>query len=151
MLTIRTRLPFIVSLQRWTRKPFTFSNGLHVPAGYTIHSAAEMLQTDSVHHGEHAAEFDPWRWADIRQDDAESLKHQMVATGSTLLHFGHGKHACPGRFFTANELKAMLAHLVVEYDIRFKEGETRLPSLMIEHNIMPPQMQLQIRKRQKDA
>ena len=45
----------------------------------------------------------------------------------------------------------MLAHLVVEYDIRFKEGETRLPSLMIEHNIMPPQMQLQIRKRQKDA
>ena len=151
MLTIRTRLPFIVSLQRWTRKPFTFSNGLHVPAGYTIHSAAEMLQTDSVHHGEHAAEFDPWRWADIRQDDAESLKHQMVATGSTLLHFGHGKHACPGRFFAANELKAMLAHLVVEYDIRFKEGETRLPSLMIEHNIMPPQMQLQIRKRQKDA
>ena len=149
MLTIRTRFPLIVSLQRWTRKPFTFSNGLHVPAGYTIHSAAEMLQTDSVHHGEHAAEFDPWRWADIRQDDAESLKHQMVATGSTLLHFGHGKHACPGRFFAANELKAMLAHLVLEYDVRFKEGESRLPSLVVEHNILPPQMQLEIRKRQK--
>ena len=151
MLTIRTRLPFIVSLQRWTRKPFTFSNGLHVPAGYTIHSAAEMLQTDSVHHGEHAAEFDPWRWADIRQDDAESLKHQMVATGSTLLHFGHGKHACPGRFFAANELKGMLAHFVLEYDVRFKEGENHPPSLVFAANIIPAKAQIEVRKRQVKA
>ena len=117
MLTIRTRLPFIVSLQRWTRKPFTFSNGLHVPAGYTIHSAAEMLQTDSVHHGEHAAEFDPWRWADIRQDDAESLRHQMVATGSTLLHFGHGKHACPGRFFADASAWIAIARMLAVFSI----------------------------------
>ena len=142
---------FPVTLQRWTMKPFTFSNGVQVPAGYQITSASQMLQLDSTHHGESAALFDPWRWSNIREDEAEALKHQMVATAPTMLHFGHGKHACPGRFFAANELKAMLAHLVVEYDIRFKEGETRLPSLMIEHNIMPPQMQLQIRKRQKDT
>ncbi|VDB84351.1 unnamed protein product [Peniophora sp. CBMAI 1063] len=141
----------MLSLQRWTMKPFTFSNGLRVPAGYQIASAAEMLQTDSSHHGEHAAEFDPWRWSNIREDDSESLKHQMVATGATLLHFGHGKHACPGRFFAANELKGMLAHLVLEYDVRFKEGENRPPSFAFGANIVPRPAQLEFRKRQRKA
>ena len=130
-------------------KPFTFSNGVKIPAGYQITTAGQMLQLDSMHHGESATTFDPWRWSTIREDESEALKHQMVATTPTMLHFGHGKHACPGRFFAANELKAMLAHLVLEYDVRFKEGENRLPSLVVEHNILPPQMQLEIRKRQK--
>ena len=130
-------------------KPFTFSNGVRVPAGYQITTAGQMLQLDLIHHGESATTFDPWRWSTIREDESEALKHQMVATTPTMLHFGHGKHACPGRFFAANELKAMLAHLVLEYDVRFREGESRLPSLVVEHNILPPQMQLEIRKRQK--
>ena len=107
-----------------------------------------MLQTDTAYHGERAAAFDPWRWADIRDDDAEALKHQMVATGSTLLHFGHGKHACPGRFFAANELKGMLAHLVLEYDVRFKDGESRPPSMEFGPILVPPKAQLEFRKRQ---
>ncbi|VDB84335.1 unnamed protein product [Peniophora sp. CBMAI 1063] len=147
--TQRVQAISLLSLQRWTMKPFTFSNGVKVPAGYQITSASEMLQHDPAHHGEHAATFDPWRWATIRENESQALKHQMVATAPTLLHFGHGKHACPGRFFAANELKAMLAHLVLEYDVRFKAGESRLPSMEIEHNILPPQMHIEIRKRQK--
>jgi len=29
----------------------------------------------------------------------------------------------PGRFFAANEAKALLAHLVVTYDMKFEEGK----------------------------
>lgn len=43
---------------------------------------------------------------------------QFTATGPTYLGFGHGKHACPGRFFAANELKLLIAYLLVNYDIQ---------------------------------
>jgi cytochrome P450 len=37
------------------------------------------------------------------------------------LPFGHGRHACPGRFFAATELKGMLAH-VMNYDVKLDES-----------------------------
>ncbi|KZV70298.1 cytochrome P450 [Peniophora sp. CONT] len=141
----------MLNTMRWVMKPFMFSNGACVPPGYEITSAAEMLQLDSAHHGERAAAFDPWRWAKIREDESEALKHQMVATEATLLQFGHGKHACPGRFFAANELKGMLAHLVLEYDVRLKGGDSRPPSATFEINIIPPDVQLEFRKRSTHA
>lgn len=38
--------------------------------------------------------------------------------------FGYGRHACPGRFFAANQIKHMLAHILLEYDIRMPGGAT---------------------------
>ena len=89
-----------------------------MPQGYEITSAAEMLQADPAHHGEHAATFDPWRWAEMREEESEALKHQMVSTSADYLAFGHGRHACPGRFFAVNELKAMMAYVVMNFDVK---------------------------------
>ena len=39
-----------------------------------------------------------------------------------------GQHCSPGRFFAATELKLMMAHLVVNYDMQFeKDGPTAYP------------------------
>ncbi|KAK8030950.1 ent-kaurene oxidase [Apiospora arundinis] len=38
--------------------------------------------------------------------------------------FGYGKHACPGRFFAANEIKLILAHILLQYDLRMPDGAT---------------------------
>ncbi|KAJ0104185.1 hypothetical protein J7T55_000536 [Diaporthe amygdali] len=43
----------------------------------------------------------------------------MVNTTDTFLAFGHGKHACPGRFFSTHELKLLFAHIVLNYDLKF--------------------------------
>ncbi|EMC95609.1 hypothetical protein BAUCODRAFT_109037 [Baudoinia panamericana UAMH 10762] len=43
----------------------------------------------------------------------------IVATGETFLPFGHGKHACPGRFFVSHELKMLLAYVVMNYDVQY--------------------------------
>ena len=40
-----------------------------------------------------------------------------LTTSAIFLPFGHGRHACPGRFFIAVEIKLMLAYLVTKYDI----------------------------------
>jgi len=36
--------------------------------------------------------------------------------------FGYGRHACPGRFFAANEIKLILARLLLDYDMSMPEG-----------------------------
>ncbi|KAJ7660426.1 hypothetical protein B0H17DRAFT_832480, partial [Mycena rosella] len=55
------------------------------------------------------------------------FKRHMVSTGTDHLPFGTGKHACPGRFFAATELKAMLAHLVLNYDVKAEVEGVRPP------------------------
>lgn len=42
----------------------------------------------------------------------------LPATSPTFLAWGHGKHACPGRFFAASLMKLLLAHFVLEFDFR---------------------------------
>ncbi|OBZ73435.1 hypothetical protein A0H81_06609 [Grifola frondosa] len=65
--------------------------------------------------------FDPWRFASMRDEAGEGRKHQMVTTSVDYIAFGHGRHACPGRFFAVNEMKAMLAHVVMTYDVKMEE------------------------------
>ncbi|KAK5173339.1 uncharacterized protein LTR77_002020 [Saxophila tyrrhenica] len=42
---------------------------------------------------------------------------ELVNTSETFLAFGHGRHACPGRFVAAYELKLMVAYIAMHYDI----------------------------------
>lgn len=45
------------------------------------------------------------------------MKHQSITTGSENLSFGHGQHACPGRFFASNEIKVLLVEMLKRYDL----------------------------------
>lgn len=45
-----------------------------------------------------------------------------MTTNEQNLFFGYGKHACPGRFFAANEIKMILARSILEYDIKNVDG-----------------------------
>lgn len=47
---------------------------------------------------------------------------QLVSTTPDHLGFGHGVHACPGRFFAANEIKIALIFVLLNYDWKLPEG-----------------------------
>jgi hypothetical protein len=86
--------------------------------------------------------FDPFRFARRREEAGEGLKHQMVTPTHEFLVFGIGNHAwcvallellcawdcwltfsaSPGRFFAVNEEKMMMAHILVTYDVKLKDG-----------------------------
>lgn len=51
--------------------------------------------------------------------------HQFTSIGDTNQNFGLGKHACPGRFFAAQEIKLILTHLLLNYEIKLRDGEAR--------------------------
>ena len=44
--------------------------------------------------------------------------------------FGHGKRACPGRFFASLESKIVLANIINNYDLKLPGGECRPKNLM---------------------
>lgn len=113
----------------------TTVDGIHLPQGC-------MLATHSwgLHHDEDlypgAGQFKAFRFADMhngdhgqvdtRNDVPDGANLQFIATNERYLGFGHGKHACPGRFFASAELKLLLAYLLVHYDLKIvgaKNGE----------------------------
>lgn len=49
--------------------------------------------------------FDGYRFLERRKQPGLEMKSQLVSTSTDHLGFSHGKHACPGRFFAANEVK----------------------------------------------
>lgn len=59
---------------------------------------------------------------DGNSDDAADilrLKNTgLVTTSDSFLNFGHGRHACPGRFFVALELQMLLAYMVLNYEVK---------------------------------
>ena len=48
-------------------------------------------------------------------------KVDMTVTHIYLLLFRHGWHTCPRRFFVVAELALMLAHIVMEYDVKLED------------------------------
>lgn len=62
----------------------------------------------------------------------------LVSTGPTNMHFGLGRYACPGRFFAAVVMKAVLARFLVEYEFKFGPGQAgRPPNMVIGDKIVP--------------
>lgn len=117
-------------------------NGIHVPPGVHIAAASAAIHRDSAFYPE-PDKYEAFRFSapreqelkqkalraaakDTEQADSQPLKNQsLINTQDTFLSFGHGRHACPGRFFASQELKLMLAHIVTHYDIKpLKRPET---------------------------
>jgi cytochrome P450 len=75
-------------------RPFTFSNGVTVPAGTFISIPARATQTDERNYP-NADEFDGFRFAKLNEtaNDSTTSRHQAVATSSENLFFGLGLHA----------------------------------------------------------
>ena len=54
----------------------------------------------------------------------------------------------PGRFFAVNEIKALLAHIVITYDTKFEKGQQTLRSFHISSMRIPGKANAMFRKRQ---
>ncbi|KAL2169229.1 hypothetical protein VTG60DRAFT_6309 [Thermothelomyces hinnuleus] len=124
-------------------------SGVKIPRGAAVSVPSYPVSRDNdIYPG--ADEFRPFRFAEQRADDSvEYVKRAAKAfatTSTDYLAFGHGRNACPGRFFAANELKLILAHLVLNYDIEL--GGSRPRNSWLGLNRVPPlQATIRIRKR----
>ena len=130
-----------VNLFRKAVKDVTLSDGTRIPKGTLVAAAAVTAHSDDTRYTDPMV-FDPFRFARMREGEGEGTKHQMVHTSVEYMPFGHGRHACPGRFFAASELKLMLAYIVLNYDFEFQQR--RPENFWFAQNRLPP-MKAEIR------
>ncbi|KAL8729321.1 MAG: hypothetical protein Q9166_004818 [cf. Caloplaca sp. 2 TL-2023] len=94
---------------------------------YIAVAAGAISSSESVY--ESPGTFDGFRFHRMRTGPGGSAQsHQFVTTGLESMTFGHGRFACPGRFFASNESKIILALLLLKYEVRFEDAEHGGPS-----------------------
>ncbi|KAJ6527089.1 cytochrome P450 [Mycena capillaripes] len=125
--------PVMMTRKVVSKDGFTFSDGTFLPQGALLSVAVRPTHYDASNY-QNAAEFDGFRFerelAELSSNSdpsKDSFQRHMISTAVGHLPFGTGKHACPGRFFAAAELKAMLAHFLIEYDIKAEVDGVRPP------------------------
>ncbi|KAI0248479.1 cytochrome P450 [Lactifluus subvellereus] len=140
----------IVTTQRLALRPFTFSNGLTIPAGTLVGVPVGAIHTDGEIYP-NPEEFDGFRFSKLREMEGDAMltSHRAVSISPEQLAFGFGRHACPGRFFAASEVKALLAHIIVTYDVKFEEGKGIPREFRIGSTRIPRSTNLLFRKRQR--
>ncbi|KAL0574344.1 hypothetical protein V5O48_007606 [Marasmius crinis-equi] len=111
-----------ITVRRIALEEFVFTNGTVIPAGTMLATSPSVLHFDETFYS-NPFEFDGFRSYRERQLEGESLRHQMVTPGTNYVAFGAGKHACPGRFFVVNELKALVSHTLLNYDIKLDDAD----------------------------
>ncbi|KAF2106342.1 cytochrome P450, partial [Lophiotrema nucula] len=114
---------------RLTSSPLQISPFPPIPANTNV--AISAPGTSGITSYDNRDAFDGFRHARARAAPDASNKHQLVTTGPTATSFGHGPHACPGRYFAANEIKVLIAELLTRYDLKFAEGMERPRNMLL--------------------
>lgn len=79
----------------------------------------------------------------------ESKQLSLSTTSGTFLPFGHGRHACPGRFLVSHELKMLIAYATMFYEI--EPLETRPANTWFGQHVIPPMKEkIRVRRRRED-
>ncbi|KAF9874206.1 cytochrome P450 [Colletotrichum karsti] len=108
----------LAAMHREATKPVKLSNGIELPEGARITVSCQQMWNPHVYPD--PQRFDGYRYLRLRERlgaGKEGAAH-FVSTSPEHLGFGHGQHACPGRFFAANEIKIILCHMLMKYDWR---------------------------------
>jgi len=160
-----------VSLRRLVLRPFTFSNGVTIPAGTRISAPTDPIYRDERSYP-NPNEFDGFRFAKLRESEGYTMssRYQSTSTSSEHLTFGLGRHVwwasfcrpvmtsdltchyftiSPGRFFAVNEIKIFLAYIIATYDVKFEEGQGLPRMFCIAAQRFPVSANVMFRRRQK--
>ncbi|KAJ5063804.1 ent-kaurene oxidase [Bipolaris maydis] len=148
---LRFHASSITNMVRRVVKGITLSNGQYIPPGVMIEVASQAIYQDDQFYPPNPEVFDGLRAYKMRSTGkaADIARNQFVTANEENLAFGHGRHACPGRFFAALQMKIIIAHFLLNYDIKMPNGQTeRHPQIEIGRLSIPyPAGQLLFKKR----
>lgn len=107
-----------ISLRRVisSRRGVDLSEGLHLPCGTRVVVPAFCIQRDQDIFGMDAGSYDAFRFSrpleqrtSAASEAQSKLPHPkpqaITSTSESFTAFGHGRHACPGRFFASTLMK----------------------------------------------
>ncbi|KAI0113596.1 cytochrome P450 monooxygenase [Nemania sp. FL0031] len=125
----------LITFERIITKQTTLSDGFTIPKDTTIGVPAQALSMDPDLHT-NPEKFDGLRFTKVHKSGVG--RDQYAASNLRNMAFGYGRHACPGRFFASNEIKMIMAYLLLNFDFKFPEGQrTRPNSTTVETQLLP--------------
>ncbi|KAJ5175585.1 Cytochrome P450 [Penicillium canariense] len=109
-----------VSMGRVSEDTIHLSHGVTIPKGAAVMVSSDSMWDPNEYPEPHS--FDGHRFLRLRQSPEQEKYAQLVSSTPNHMGFGYGKHACPGRFFAANEVKIALCHMLLKYDFRLTDN-----------------------------
>ncbi|KAI0725682.1 cytochrome P450 [Fomitopsis betulina] len=134
-----------VSMSRKAVRDYTFADGTFIPKGTMVVAATHCLHFEADRYGDPAV-FDPRRY-----DGLSSSKDNLTTMNDHYWSFGHGQHACTGRFFAATVLKVLTAHTVVTYDVKLPGNSRSIPPPMWISTLLFPNRKANVLFRKRDV
>ncbi|KAM7213845.1 Cytochrome P450 [Rhypophila decipiens] len=128
----------LTTFERLITKDFPLSDGLVIPKGTAIGVPAHAISQDPALYPE-PEKFKGFCFVEDEEGKKEGARSMVwTAANPESLGFGYGRHACPGRFFAAAEIKAIMVYILLNYDFRFPDGQKERPAnLLAEVQCLP--------------
>ena len=130
----------VLYADRNSRHGVSYQEGVHI---HGWHQILKELQPASILHKhdhdpetyEHPELFEGFCFAKmwLQQD---SKRYDIVAT-SKFLPFGYGRYVCAGRYFAACKPKIMVAHTVLNYDMKMENKRMRPSDVWLASSCIP--------------
>ena len=108
-------------------------------AGSVVQIPAQALNKEEAVWGTSAQQFDPYRFCSSVNKEKEPTVEKPRA--ASYMSFGTSPNMCPGRHFAAGEILALVAMLILRYDITPTTGKWWTPKLnvgAIATSVSPP-------------
>ncbi|GKT80743.1 cytochrome P450 monooxygenase [Colletotrichum tofieldiae] len=139
----------LASMQRVATADVTLSDGTLIPKGTCVCVSSHALWDPEVY--PEPEKWDGYRFYRMREQTGKENVSQLVSTSPEHLGFGHGKHACPGRFFAANEIKIALVHILLQYEWKIPTGANTDITDYGTSPTLNPDLELEIRRRSDEV
>ncbi|KAI0514717.1 cytochrome P450 monooxygenase [Xylaria bambusicola] len=136
----------LLTFERIIHQERTLKDGFTIPAGTQIGVPNYEIAMDPRIYP-NPEEFDPLRFEKLRQDPAWANKSQFVSSNPDSMSFGYGRHACPGRQFMDQEFKSFLVKLLSTFDLKFKDGQSRVPNSPLESQYLLHHVSILLKRR----
>ncbi|KAL5047930.1 hypothetical protein BDW71DRAFT_213760 [Aspergillus fruticulosus] len=95
-------------------------------------------------------EFDPLRFYKIKHENRKAGPGSLHTSFQlTKIRFGHGRQACPGKFYAISLIKTIVGQMILRYDIRYAGGDRPRPAIIdLDPIVLPdPSVDLEFKAR----
>ncbi|KAJ3521535.1 hypothetical protein NM208_g13247 [Fusarium decemcellulare] len=140
----------ITSIHRYADQDVKLSDGHTIKKGSRMMVSADAFINPKVY--PEPEKYDIYRFLNLRSQPGQENAHQFVTTSPQHMLFGHGTHACPGRFFASNEMKIALCQLLLKYDWKLCDGQTERPeNLRVDQGFLTdPSVKVMMKRRKEE-
>ncbi|KAF4448560.1 hypothetical protein F53441_8037 [Fusarium austroafricanum] len=147
----RFNSPDLTTFQRAAVADMTLPDGTFVPKGTKLE-----INTCSIHKDpelfKNPDKFNALRFHEARKVPGMEKKYLYTNVGTSDLSWGFGRNACPGRYLSAINIKILMAELLINYDIKLRDGARRPPNIEFEVLCSPePNFEILLRSRNHEG